>query len=106
MKHHNNPQVMEQLIELFRRLLALTDTSYVRYLHDRIDWSSRMIGIVGPRGVGKTTLLLQHIKLYHSVENTLFVNADDIFFAEHRLFDLESICLLMKCINIRIGPKN
>lgn len=81
---------MEQLIELFRRLLALTDTSYVRYLHDRIDWSSRMIGIVGPRGVGKTTLLLQHIKLYHSVENTLFVNADDIFFAEHRLFDLAS----------------
>lgn len=81
---------MEQLIELFRRLLALTDTSYVRYLHDHIDWSSRMIGIVGPRGVGKTTMLLQHIKLYHSVDDTLFVNADDIFFAEHRLFDLAS----------------
>ena len=81
---------MEQLIELFRRLLALTDTSYVRYLHDHIDWSSRMIGIVGPRGVGKTTMLLQHIKLYHSVNDTLFVNADDIFFAEHRLFDLAS----------------
>ena len=81
---------MEQLIELFRRLLALTDTSYVRYLHDHIDWSSRMIGIVGPRGVGKTTMLLQHIKLYHSVDDTLFVNADDIFFAEHHLFDLAS----------------
>lgn len=81
---------MEQLIELFRRLLRLTDTSYVRYLHDRIDWSSRMLGIVGPRGVGKTTLLLQHIKLYHNVEDTLFVNADDIYFAEHRLFDLAS----------------
>lgn len=81
---------MELLIELFRRLLDYTDTAYVRYLHDRIDWSARMIGIVGPRGVGKTTMLLQHIKLYHSVKDTLFVNADDIYFAEHRLYDLAS----------------
>lgn len=81
---------MEQLIELFKRLLNLTDTTFVRYLHDRIDWSSRMIGITGPRGVGKTTMLLQHIKRYLPVDNTLFVNADDIYFAEHRLFDLAS----------------
>lgn len=81
---------MEQLIELFKRLLNLTNTSYIRYLHERIDWSSRMIGIVGARGVGKTTLLLQHIKLCHSVNDTLFVNADDLYFAEHQLFDLAS----------------
>lgn len=81
---------MEQLQELFRRLLALTDVTYIRYLHNRIDWSARMIGIVGARGVGKTTLLLQHIKLHLSTENTLFVNADDLYFAEHRLFDLAS----------------
>lgn len=81
---------MEQLIELFRRLLNLTDVSYIRYLHGQIDWSARMIGIVGPRGVGKTTMLLQHIKLYHSIDDTLFVNADDIYFAEHKLFDLAS----------------
>ena len=81
---------MEQLQELFRRLLALTDVTYIRYLHNRIDWSARMIGIVGARGVGKTTLLLQHIKLHLSPENTLFVNADDLYFAEHRLFDLAS----------------
>lgn len=81
---------MEQLIELFRRLLRLTDTSYVRYLHDQIDWSACMLGIVDSRGVGKTTMLLQHIKLHHSMDDTLFVNADDIYFAEHRLFDLVS----------------
>ena len=82
--------VMEQLIELFRRLLLLTDTSYIRYLYDKIDWSARMIGIVGPRGVGKTTMLLQRIKLNHSLGDTLFINADDLYFAEHRLFDLAS----------------
>lgn len=81
---------MEQLIELFRRLIRLTDTTYVRYLHGQIDWSARMLGIVGARGVGKTTMLLQHIKLNHSMDDTLFVNADDIYFAEHRLFDLAS----------------
>lgn len=81
---------MEQLFELFRRLLKLTDTSYIRYLHDRIDWSARMVGVVGGRGVGKTTMLLQHIKLFHSVDDTLFVNADDLYFAKHRLFDLAS----------------
>ena len=81
---------MEQLIEIFRRLLELTDTSYVRYLHKQIAWSARMIGIVGARGVGKTTLLLQHIKLYLSPSDTLFVNADDIYFAEHKLIDLVS----------------
>ena len=79
---------MEQLIGLFRHLLRLTNTTYIRYLHDKIDWTSRMIGIVGPRGVGKTTMLLQHIKLYLSTDDTLFVNADDVYFAEHRLFDL------------------
>lgn len=88
--YHENLKTMEQLIELFKRLLNLTDTTFVRYLHDRIDWSSRMIGITGPRGVGKTTMLLQHIKRYLPVDNTLFVNADDIYFAEHRLFDLAS----------------
>ena len=82
--------VMEQLIELLRRLLLLTDTSYIRYLYDKIDWSARMIGIVGPRGVGKTTMLLQRIKLNHSLDDTLFINADDLYFAEHRLFDLAS----------------
>ena len=73
---------MEQLFELFRRLLNLTDTTYIRYLHDEIDWSVRMLGIVGPRGVGKTTMLLQHIKM------------------------VESIFILMKYTNTRIGLRN
>lgn len=43
---------------------------------------------MGSRGVGKTTLLLQHIKLYDRLEETLFVTADDFYFSTHRLFDL------------------
>lgn len=79
---------MEQLIRFFRRMLALTDTRYLRFLYEQINWSSRMFGIVGPRGVGKTTMLLQHIKLHLPVDETLFVNADDIYFTEHHLLDM------------------
>jgi predicted AAA+ superfamily ATPase len=78
---------MEKLIELYKRLLLLTNTEFVRYLHDKIDWNVRLIGIVGARGVGKTTLLLQHIKLYLNTEQTIYINADDVYFSENRLFD-------------------
>ena len=38
---------------------------FVRYLHQDIDWSARLIAILGSRGVGKTTLMLQHIRMVH-----------------------------------------
>jgi len=78
---------MEDLIQSYKRLLSLTDASFVRYLHGKIDWDARMIGIVGARGVGKTTLLLQHIKLHSAIEKTVYIDAGDIYFAENRLFD-------------------
>lgn len=79
---------MDFLFQLFRSLIDRIDTTYVRYLHDEIDWRSRMISIVGARGVGKTTLLLQHIKLHHNLNDTLYVSADNIYFSDNRLFDL------------------
>lgn len=42
---------------------------------------------MGQKGVGKSTLLLQHIKKYDNLEETLYVQADDIYFAGHTLFD-------------------
>lgn len=46
-----------------------------------------MTAIVGPRGVGKTTLLLQYIKLNLSPKDTLYISAESIYFANHTLFD-------------------
>ena len=79
---------METLKESYKTLLDRVDTSFVRYIHDRINWQSRLISILGPRGIGKTTLLLQHIKLHDNPEQSLYVLADDFYFAEHHLFDL------------------
>ena len=79
---------METLYRAYRTLLNNTSTDFVRYLHDQIEWDSRLIAILGARGIGKTTMLLQHIKQYDNIDETLFVTADDLYFSEHRIFDL------------------
>ena len=68
--------------------MQLVSDDFVRYLHDEIDWTAQLIAILGARGVGKTTMLLQHIKRFNSLEDTLFVYADNIYFTKHTLFDL------------------
>ncbi len=53
---------MAALVEKFRKKTAQVSTAFSRSLMGQIDWNARLIGIKGARGVGKTTLLLQHIK--------------------------------------------
>ena len=79
---------MEQLYEFFNRKLKSTPTDFLRYKYDRIKWDGRALGIVGPRGVGKSTMILQHIKLNLDVTDTLYVSADHLYFSEHSLVDL------------------
>lgn len=79
---------METLIKTFQMRLEATPIGYVRYLHDRISWNSRLVAILGARGVGKSTIVLQHIKLHEDVATTLYVSADDIYFSTHTLVEL------------------
>ncbi len=79
---------MEQLQATFRKLLRETSTSFHRYMYDRINWDARMIGLMGPRGIGKTTLVLQHIKEQLPEKESLYVQAEDFYFASHRLTEL------------------
>ena len=79
---------MEKLFEQFKKLLRETDTSFFRYIYSEINWENRMIGIIGPRGVGKTTLVLQYIKQNLNPDNTLYVTAEDFYFADNKLIDL------------------
>lgn len=76
---------MEELYEDFNRLIEATKLDFQRYLYPEIDWEDRLICIVGPRGTGKTTLILQHIKnhfpqrkkaLYMSLDNIRFTKAE------------------------------
>ena len=79
---------MRTLYQKFETLLDRTPTDFKRYLYERVSWDSRMIGVMGPRGVGKTTLILQYIKENLDSKRALYVSADDMYFSENRLFDL------------------
>ena len=46
---------METLYQKFETLLQSTTTDFKRYLYQQISWDNRLIGIIGARGVGKTT---------------------------------------------------
>jgi predicted AAA+ superfamily ATPase len=81
---------MEELIEKFRRKLGYVRTDFIRSLVDEINWETRLIGIKGARGVGKTTLLLQYIKQKGAlhVDVSLYVSLDSIWFSKNSLVDL------------------
>lgn len=79
---------MRTLYQKFETLLQNTTTDFKRYLYENISWDNRMIGIIGARGVGKTTMILQHIKENLDSKKALYVSADDMYFGENKLFDL------------------
>jgi len=50
-----------------------------RFLKEKIHWNHRLIGIIGGRGTGKTTLLLQHLaEQDQDDQRHLYVSADHI----------------------------
>ncbi len=57
---------MDFLIEQFQQKLKHTSLNFVRSVMDEINWEAQLIGIKGSKGIGKTTLLLQYIKLHLS----------------------------------------
>ena len=68
-------------------LISQISTKFVRidYL-EYLKEDEKLVGIIGPRGVGKTTLLLQYLK--ESTAKYLYFSADDVVFQDLRLYDL------------------
>ncbi len=81
---------METLFLKQERLLAQTSTRIVRELMHTIHWDNRLIAIRGSRGVGKTTLMLQYIKLNYPAgsREVLYCSLDSIYFSNHSLLEL------------------
>jgi len=78
---------MEYLFREQQRLIESVSQTK-RYLYDRIDWNERCIGILGARGTGKTTLMLQHVRdKYGSSDRALYISVDSPFFQAHDLFE-------------------
>lgn len=71
-----------------RSLLSATPDRFVRSLAGEINWSSKLVAIVGPRGVGKTTLLAQRLKqLSLPANEALYVDLGDLLFQQFSLVD-------------------
>lgn len=72
-----------------RQRLRSVSLNFSRYLYNRINWDSRIIGIKGPRGVGKTIMMLQRIlRVDPNMERSLYVTLDDLWFSVNSLIDL------------------
>lgn len=78
--------VDNKLYEYMDELLRRTPTDFVRYKYSEIKWDGRLTGIIGPRGIGKSTMVLQHIKQSSSGHH-LYVSADNVYFTNHTLTD-------------------
>ena len=79
---------MEKLYELYAKKLKTVSTDFVRYLYNQINWDSQLIVIMGARGVGKTTMVLQRILMTDTKKESLYISADNTFFAGNTLYDI------------------
>lgn len=79
---------MNALYEYQQLILSQINTSFLRYKYYELDWTRRVFGIVGPRGVGKTTMVLQYIKQKLSLQDSLYITLDHIYFSTHTLVDV------------------
>lgn len=79
---------MEKIRLRSNQKLELISLDYQRDELHKFDWSLRLMGIKGARGIGKTTLLLQHLRQTHGFsEKAIYASLDDIYFTENRLID-------------------
>lgn len=78
---------MQVLYDQFYQLLELTPMAFFREQHQTINWDVRILGILGQKGVGKSTLIMQHIKQQGNKNDSLYVVADDIYFSAHTLLE-------------------
>ncbi len=85
-ENHKIATPMEKLLELSNKRLKNTPETFSRYLIDEIDWSDNLISIIGCRGSGKTTLMLQHLKKTYGIgSKALYISLDNIYFTRQLL---------------------
>ena len=80
---------MDKLFERHDEYISTVSADFVRGFINKIDWSIRLIAIKGPKGVGKSTLMQQYIKLNFAPDDrhVLYCSADTNYFTTHTLVD-------------------
>ncbi len=82
---------MQRFYQTHFELLESVKSPITRELKNEIDWRSRLIGIKGPRGIGKTIFLLDYIRTTFGTDKScLYVNLNNFYFSGHTLVDFAS----------------
>jgi len=80
--------LIEQLKTTYYRLIDKTKLGKKRYLFQSFSLANRLTGLIGPRGTGKTTLLLQYIKeKVSNIHSAMYVSSDHIYFNKSTLLE-------------------
>lgn len=80
---------LDKLQRLSTMRVAEVSLEHYRYLYHQINWDNRLICLKGARGVGKTTLLLQHLRTeFFGKSCALFVSMDNMWFQTHDILEL------------------
>ena len=92
--------MINALALIFHQLIANVQLGRYRFLFNQFHLKDRLTGLVGPRGVGKTTLMLQYIKKNFALQEVFYVSADHIYLTQITLYDL--VVTLYQTKNIKI----
>lgn len=76
------------LTQYMRERVDRVSCEFHRYMYEHIHWTRQMFGLIGPRGVGKTTMFLQYIHEHSQERNMFYVTADHVYFSTHTLIEL------------------
>ena len=81
---------MQRLFQLQEQLLGLTPMEIVRECASKINWNCQLVAIRGPKGVGKSTIILQYIKQHYAADDhsVLYCTLDANYFVDHSILDL------------------
>ena len=80
--------MIKNFINTYKRLLNATQYKYHRYTYKNFNIENRLTGLIGPRGTGKTTLLLQYIKEKMDVlDECIYISVDHIYFSNNLLIN-------------------
>lgn len=80
--------MIDQLLILSDQIKSQHVPEYKRFLYNKIDFNERLIGLIGARGAGKTTMLLQYLKLEVSKKEALYIIADHPAVVEQGIFKI------------------
>ncbi len=84
-----NEDDLQELFDGQERRLRAVSSAFHRSLYSGIDWNARLICIKGPKGTGKTTMLLQRIKeAFPDPSAVLYASLDNLWFTTHRVQDV------------------